>query len=1527
MQLVQVAADHHQVQAGGAAAATMQVATQPQLAAAYPAPTAYYDAASGSYYYECPMMLVPATALPADQMGCIAALPCAPMPTLRPIEWIEPGALVPAKPGTPQPGYCYVDYQTAQVTDCATLVDAHGAPLSVSASPVPMLNGHHHHRPEQSLTGGSCCSASASASASANGSVVDEPVLVRHPSPEPQLVVCVTPSPVHLYESPSIGPSPQNELEEQQEEQQGQQEQQTVPEVDEAVPSVSEPEDTAVNEECQQPEQLEQLEGSGVPQVEECEVLEYTEVSPAYVETLPPQPMHLTHVIAQPMGQPYIYPGQYMFGPPLINMNGVTIQGGPMLRCSDILMGNAAAAACVRRKKKKKKRKQRRAQAFGNTDYEDEEDYSSDGENGYSSSRVSWTAPTSTSHTKQQLNPECQEFRLRGEQLNPECEEFHPPPVIEYTESQEFHPTTEVEYHPTTTVEYQPSSTVDFQPTATVEYQPTPTVEYQPTSAVEYQPTSTVEYQTASTVEYQTTSAVAYHPTSTVEYQTASTVEYQPTSTVEYHSSAVVEYQPTTTVEYHPTSTVEYNAASSTDYHTTSTSEYHSSPASDYHAESQAEYHSASAVEYDTAPTAEYHTASGVEYHSPTVTEYHNNGTTEYIPTSTVEYHPTAVGEYHSASATEYLSTSTPEYHPTSATEYHTTSAAEYHTTPASEYHAACTTEYHTTPTTEYHTAPTTEYHTSGAEYITTDAAEYHPMTAVEYDNTASANEYHQTTATEYHATSAVEYDTNATEYVTAEYPSCEEYHPVATEEIQYVAVPVESDGLPTEYYSYETIPTSVPTAMPIESNGYGEIVTSVEYAEEPTEEYIPENSIAISHVNNEAERLTYEESTYGDSAYHYCEQPAEVEYAQYCDYGETLDQCHQPYDGLTNGDLTIYQNGHESELMMNGGEGIHYGEMQEHPDMAGHTDLQRLPSEMVDRPMGNGNDAHRRKYNSKVKYAREPTPGPDLASQGACCGGDITNNTIAVTNNDDGSVEAVTEMLKSTSIAETQAPQKGGDQDNCRSWINEISITSEIICNKNIKTTTDLETTLTKTTLTMSATDEDSGFESHTSKTGTGSCTLASRPITNAVNEWLKRANSPDLFITSSAASDDSEDDQDEEDASVKSEPPKNLQGNPMPALSVNTGAKCGRPVARDQLASSANQSTPNSSHQRAIGGPERRVSPRKSRKTKALRKRAAVDRNNATDYQHTSRRADAMDVEYLQISAKPERRSISQEKIGGTCEVIGKDSDVGMRVAENSRIPCERYEKVLNYEVYRSTEELEIVKPRENAGRSYSIGETAKTFEKGEIVVSMDGELLLVTTAPSQITTKDSIDTNERKDSNSVEDDDENGLSLGSIEEPDVLECWEAEITEPLSTLTQVLDEDIADEDLAAIDEDNNNTSEHVQKYYRLQVDSCIEDDDPGTTDINANLQTLSNMTDQSSDSEDENILPVITEEQPQSIGSNQSNVPVDEAFEARENNNFGKRFPFDSTRNPRFGKTPFFRRRPDGTTPFENVSCNIQ
>ncbi|XP_012281561.1 serine/arginine repetitive matrix protein 1 isoform X1 [Orussus abietinus] len=134
-----------------------------------------------------------------------------------------------------------------------------------------------------------------------------------------------------------------------------------------------------------------------------------------YPEVAVTQPVHVQHVVHPPMPQPYLYPGHFMFGPPLVNVNGVTIQGGPMARSTEI-SATTVVAGCPNRRKKKKRRKQRRAMVTGNTEDEEEEEYSSEGEGAATNPRLTWTNNASSGNgSNRPLNPECQEFQLRGE--------------------------------------------------------------------------------------------------------------------------------------------------------------------------------------------------------------------------------------------------------------------------------------------------------------------------------------------------------------------------------------------------------------------------------------------------------------------------------------------------------------------------------------------------------------------------------------------------------------------------------------------------------------------------------------------------------------------------------------------------------------------------------------------------------------------------------------------------------------------------------------------------------------------------------------------------------------------------------------------------------------------------------------------------------------------------------------------------------------------------------------------------------
>ncbi|XP_003426502.1 uncharacterized protein LOC100678667 isoform X2 [Nasonia vitripennis] len=551
-----------------------------------------------------------------------------------------------------------------------------------------------------------------------------------------------------------------------------------------------------------------------------------------------------------------------------------------------------------------------------------------------------------------------------------------------------------------------------------------------------------------------------------------------------------------------------------------------------------------------------------------------------------------------------------------------------------------------------------------------------------------------------------------------------------------------------------------------------------------------------------------------------------------------------------------------------------------------------------------------RRKYSAKaLKFVREPTPGPDLD--------DETNNHEEAQR--DVAVDELTLVLSRTTIIEAQASQNDADLDISRSRADEESptpIASESCCDemKNHETTT--KTTTTTLTGTITAADEDSGFESQ-SKHG-----YSDRPITDAVNEWLKRANSPDLFITSSATSD--EDEEDDEDASISNEPSKNLQGNPMPALSANGAGAEKREASRGRVAETGESST-GSSNDEAVrsGGP----SLKGSRNVRGARRKGAKShrRNQESQFLKLDTQQNKLDKAQEQAQVSVETSKAPPGKaLEGICDSAEKDRDVGMRVAENSRINVRRLQELANSTVIR--------KAPEEACKEICVGDVqaVKTFEKGEIVVSMDGELLLVA---SELREKDAA----RRNSDSTLED-EHRNSLGSIEEPDVLECWEAETVEPVMSPKKTLDADENDEDDLLVTKDNGpDGMEHVQRYYRLQADSSVSSVEDETRDnlvINDNFdasrsKTVPNtpdpMTDSISSIED---IPVIVpvEDELKSITDYHSKLPIDEAFEVYESCYTGKPLNFTSI-DPKFDKSPFMSRDGEGPIPCKAVCCNIQ
>jgi hypothetical protein len=300
--------------------------------------------------------------------------------------------------------------------------------------------------------------------------------------------------------------------------------------------------------------------------------------------------------------------------------------------------------------------------------------------------------------------------------------------------------------------------------------------------------------------------------------------------------------------------------------------------------------------------------------------------------------------------------------------------------------------------------------------------------------------------------------------------------------------------------------------------------------------------------------------------------------------------------------------------------------------------------------------------------------------------------------------------------------------------------------------------------------------------------------------------------------------------------------------------------------------------------------------------------------------------------------------------CEVTKKDSDVGMRVAENSRINMRELAETGHSSVEKTISDAKIHRVQELSckGKCLADVQLVKTFERGEIVVSMDGELLLVALAPQGVGAKDASARDEpslgsgagRESTSTLEDEKE--LSLGSIEEPDVLECWEAEVTGLAPTPRKALQGESADDDSssAAAKNDGSDRMEHVQRYYRLQADSgesgaSAEEDTCDNTDNALNDNTgapvaVPNMSDRTSPpstccvGETVTILP--KEEMVNFADKNNSKLPIEEAFEVYESFYTGKPLLFASM-DSKLGKSRLFGRDKEGPVPCKAVCCIIQ
>lgn len=200
----------------------------------------------------------------------------------------------------------------------------------------------------------------------------------------------------------------------------------------------------------------------------------------------------------------------------------------------------------------------------------------------------------------------------------------------------------------------------------------------------------------------------------------------------------------------------------------------------------------------------------------------------------------------------------------------------------------------------------------------------------------------------------------------------------------------------------------------------------------------------------------------------------------------------------------------------------------------------------------------------------------------------------------------------------------------------------------------------------------------------------------------------------------------------------------------------------------------------------------------------------------------------------------------------------------------------------------------------------------------------------------------------------------SLGSIEEPDVLECWETEIIEPVvisknigKTMKLQVDGEIHDGE--ATEEENYDncrdpaTREHVKKYYRLAKEYTLSIDEElsektAFKQTNGNrINSVTNSPQRTTPNTPERMIECLCSEEipiivplQRTTSTKINNVlvkdskeevePVDEAFEVYESCYMEKtRLSGISQLNVEGSKIPFHNQ--EGPIPCKAVCCNIQ
>lgn len=572
------------------------------------------------------------------------------------------------------------------------------------------------------------------------------------------------------------------------------------------------------------------------------------------------------------------------------------------------------------------------------------------------------------------------------------------------------------------------------------------------------------------------------------------------------------------------------------------------------------------------------------------------------------------------------------------------------------------------------------------------------------------------------------------------------------------------------------------------------------------------------------------------------------------------------------------------------------------------------------------------KKYSKKgSKFVREPTPGPDL---------DVENGKLV-------------QQFEATELLDDSCAVANNKLDETDQKATNEKVALEVRGNENNKIKTTSQDTI-------EASNEDSGFESQTR--------LSEYPITAAVKEWLRRANSPDLFVTSASTSESETDEDDDEEMDAK--PPKNLQGNPMPALSANSSvdnvtllsrmASCGEFAKTTNNYNVKNNQVEDDSTLISIG---RRKRDAKGTKRKGKAKK--IDKRNRNVDEKTQNQLVSSLVSCNRLEdfvAAVRLRNTSKNNVGNVCEFTQEDSVAGMRVALSSRINSKRVNarriKTLRKVNRNHVENIDIKMRRidvsndEKDRKSNEYGMVSvRTFEKGEIIVSKDGKLLPMSLYEAVSSLNDQGNSSAMKTAahvdvinknvetrNSSENDENNSIMIASsisIEEPDVLECWEAETIEPVITPRRMLQSPGVLYEGEAAEEDNfeieRATMEHVQNYYKLERNSVISVEEESseefsTSVISSKSKTVPNNSEKTIEHFCSEEIPIFIPNRNQAFVSEDEKIPVDEAFEVYESYYTGKS-PFLAFDSKMFKQRSLYGQNGEGPIPCRAVCCNIQ